>query len=125
MDVVEIRSRSGIRDLWNLVGRSLNSLTKSSSSSSSSQNGLISFSDCFDLVTGFEEGCDFFSDGGEESLELGGFMVVLFLDELDLDRSADFLIEEVEFVDFVPELSFLSSELVLVVLEEDFVELSL
>nr|BAC42085.1 unknown protein [Arabidopsis thaliana] len=52
-------------------------------------------------------------------------MVVLFLDELDLDRSADFLIEEVEFVDFVPELSFLSSELVLVVLEEDFVELSL
>lgn len=126
--MVEIRSRSGIRDLWNFVGRSLNSLTKSSSSSSSSQNGLISFSGCFDLVvTGFEDGGDFFSEeGGEESLD---FVVVLFLGELDLDRSADFLIEEVmgfvEFVDLVPELSFLSSGLVLVVLEEDLVELSL
>ncbi|CAA7053118.1 unnamed protein product [Microthlaspi erraticum] len=67
--------------------------------------------------------------GRGESLELGGFVVVvLFSDELDLDRSADFLIgEEVDFVEFegfVPELSFLSSELVLVVLEEDLVELS-
>lgn len=126
--MVEIRSRSGIRDLWNFVGRSLNSLTKSSSSSSSSQNGLISFSIGFDLVTGFEDGV-FLSEGGVESLELGDFVVVLFLEELDLDRSADFLIEEVmgfvEFVDLVPELSFLSSEPVLVVLEEDLVELSL
>lgn len=130
--MVEIRSRSGIRDLWNLVGRSLNSLTKSSSSSSSSQKGLISFSGCFDLVTVFEDFSEdgaFFFSGGGESFELGDFVVILFLDELDLDRSVGFFIEEVvgfvEFEDLVPEVSFLSSKLLLVVLEEDLVELSL
>lgn len=121
--MVEILSRSGISDLWNLVGRSLNSLTKSSSSSSSSQNGLIAFSACLGLVTGFEEdGGVFFFCGGGESLELWGFVVVLFFDELDLDRSAGFLVEEVEFED----LSFLRSDpAALVVLEDDLVELSL
>lgn len=120
--MVEILSRSGISDLWNLVGRSLNSLTKSSSSSSSSQNGLIAFSACLGLVTGFEEdGGVFFFCGGGESLELWGFVVVLFFDELDLDRSAGFLVEEVEFED----LGFLRSDPALVVLEDDLVELSL
>lgn len=120
--MVEILSRSGISDLWNLVGRSLNSLTKSSSSSSSSQNGLIAFSACLGLVTGFEEdGGVFFFCGGGESLELWVFVVVLFFDELDLDRSAGFLVEEVEFED----LGFLRSDPALVVLEDDLVELSL
>ena len=57
--MVEIFSRSGIRVLWNLVGRSLNSLTKSSSSLSS-QIGFISFSAGFGLVVGFEEEGGFF-----------------------------------------------------------------
>lgn len=122
--MVESFSRSGIRVLWNLVGRSLNSLTKSSSSSLSSQIGFISFSAGFGLVVGFEEdGVFFFSGGGGDSLELGGFVVVLFLDEVDLDRSDDFLIEEV--VGFVEFEDFLRSDPYLVVLEEDLVELSL
>ena len=56
-------------------------------------------------------------------MELGGFVVVLFLDEVDLDRSDDFLIEEV--VGFVEFEDFLMSDPFLVVLEEDLVELSL
>lgn len=123
--MVEIFARSGIRVLWNLVGRSLNSLTKSSSSSLSSQIGFISFSAGLGLVVGFEEGGGFFLSEGGDSLELGGFVVVLFLDEVGLDRSDDFLMEEVEFEDLVPELSFLMSDPFLVVLEVDLVELSL
>lgn len=47
--------------------------------------------------------------------------MVLFFDEVDLDRSAGFLVEEVEFEG----LSFLRSDPALVVLEDDLVELSL
>lgn len=99
MEVVEILSRSGISVCWKRNGRSRNSDTKSSSASSSTQEGCFGFGFCvLDCLGPCSVSWAFL---GVLLVSASWDLLVLFLGEADLIRFKLFLVKEAEpFVEF-------------------------